>query len=131
MYIYQADVWCDSCGERIRADLRGAGKVPTYARPWDSDDWPDGGYPDDEATDCPQHCAAGDECLDPIDLTEWGLPADARMLGAATARIGALLGTGLTNYGVEGLRDMLEEPAPTEYQQALHRFWKDAFADYL
>ena len=28
MYIYQADTYCDSCGEAIRAELRAAGEAP-------------------------------------------------------------------------------------------------------
>ena len=133
MYIYAADTWCDSCGERIRAELLAEGSAPVdpsdeYS--YDSDDFPKGPFPLEE-TDGPNHCAAQGDCLEPVDLTEWGLAESDRLLGAESARIGALLSSGLTDYGVSYLREMLEEPEPTPYQRALYRFWQAAFSDEL
>jgi len=69
-YIYQADVWCDDCGEAIRARLTAEGKAPADPdNEWsyDSDDFPKRAG-NDEESDCPQHCAAGEKCLNAITL---------------------------------------------------------------
>lgn len=59
-YIYQADLICADCGEKVRKDLRATGKGPldeddeyTYA----SDEYPTGPFDDGGGeADCPQHC---------------------------------------------------------------------------
>lgn len=59
-YIYQAALYCEHCGEKIRQRLTAEGKAP--ANPddeytYDSDDFPKGPYPDGGGNaDCPQHC---------------------------------------------------------------------------
>ena len=61
-YIYQADVWCDACGEKIRAELTAEGKAPAdlyNGHTYDSDDFPKY-YNSDEESDSPQNCASGD-----------------------------------------------------------------------
>lgn len=69
MYIYQADVWCDSCAEKICAELRADGKPDTD----DSEDYPQGPYDENSSeADTPQHCAG---CLVFLEnpLTEDGV----------------------------------------------------------
>ena len=129
MYVYNADTYCDSCGDRIREELTAAGLAPKDAGDeysYDSDDFPK--YAAEEATDGPDHCAS-ENCLAAVDLREYGLASDAVMVGAETPTIGALLSDGLmdTSY----LREMLDEPARTPYQEALHRYWREIFADEL
>lgn len=65
MYIYQADVYCDDCGEKIRANLdsiramqhdRAFDKDDSSS--YDSDDYPKGPFNDSDEADSPQHCGA-------------------------------------------------------------------------
>ena len=69
-YIYQADLWCDDCGEAIRERLTAEGKAPDdpddeYS--YDSDNYPKS-CGDDEESDSPQHCAAREDCLKAEEL---------------------------------------------------------------
>jgi hypothetical protein len=90
--IYQADVWCDDCADAIRKRLQAEGNAPerTYdERSYDSDEYPKIAS-DDEESDCPQHCAAGADCFNAVELPS-GFKA------------GYLFGS-LTSDGVEYLR---------------------------
>ena len=65
-YIFQADVYCDDCGESIRKRLREQGKAPEdemdhYS--YDSGDYPKDADVEHEESDCPEHCAACHEML--------------------------------------------------------------------
>lgn len=65
-YIYQADVYCESCGAEIRASLKSQGKAPEdeldhYS--YDSDDYPKDADVEHEESDVPQHCAKCGEFL--------------------------------------------------------------------
>jgi hypothetical protein len=58
-YIYQADVYCDECGDNIRGKLHAQGKAPEDAMDYssyDSDDFPKGADIEHEESDTPQHC---------------------------------------------------------------------------
>jgi hypothetical protein len=59
-YIYQADIYCESCGKAIRAKLDAEGRTPANVsdeRTFDSDDYPKGPYSDGGGeSDIPQHC---------------------------------------------------------------------------
>lgn len=69
-YIYQADVWCDDCGRAICKRLKHEGKAPADPDDewsFDSDDYPKRAG-DDEETDTPQHCAAGEHCVNAVTL---------------------------------------------------------------
>lgn len=105
MRVYQADVWCDACGKAIEERLRAEGKAPEDTLDegsYDSDDYPKWGD-DDEESDCPQHCAAGAECLSPTIIN--GEP------------YGAIMGT-LTTEGREYVKDQhYLKPGPVT------RFW--------
>jgi len=68
-FIYCADVWCDDCGDAIRQRLTEEGKAPADPDDewsYDSDDFPKRADDDDEA-DTPQHCAAGEGCINAIE----------------------------------------------------------------
>ncbi len=74
-YIYQAALYCEACGEAIRArldlGLDGAPPLdPDDETSYDSDDYPKGPHAVDEA-DCPQHCDACHVFLE-NDLTDEG-----------------------------------------------------------
>ena len=91
--IYQADVWCDQCAELIRAEIRAEGNAPedeSDERSFDSDEFPKWASDDDES-DSPQHCAAGDECENAEDVPGFG-------------KVGQLLGQ-LTSDGVQYVID--------------------------
>ena len=75
--IWQADVWCDDCADSIRNRLWAeSDDGPTYSNraDWeesvgydDERSYDSGEYPkrcdDDEESDCPDHCAAGADCV--------------------------------------------------------------------
>ena len=75
-YIYQADIYCEDCGEKIREELNKSGKAPSDPSDeytYDSDEYPKGPYPDGGGeADCEQICGA---CNEPLDnpLTDYGL----------------------------------------------------------
>jgi len=69
-FIYCADIYCDDCGQSIRDHLIEEGSAPLDP----SDEWSyDSDYfpkyaDDDDASDCPQHCASGSTCVNAIEL---------------------------------------------------------------
>jgi hypothetical protein len=110
--IYQADVWCDDCADAIRADLRSKGcapEDPTDECSFDSDDYPKHAS-DDDAADSPQHCAAGEECFNAIELP-------------SGRKIGQLLG-GLTPDGVDYVRK-----TAVESDSEVSRLWVQHFTE--
>lgn len=131
MFIYQADTYCDSCGDSLIASLQAAKRLrdERIVDTGDSDDWPQSVFAGE--TDGPDHCARGVDCLEPLDLLDYGLKLSDPLYGAESTHIGALLSDGLTEYGVSYLREMLTEPHRTPYQRALYRYWREAFADEL
>ena len=60
-FIYAADIYCEDCGNAIRADFDKAGKRPadpSCETTYDSDQYPKGPYGDGGGeADTPQHCA--------------------------------------------------------------------------
>lgn len=133
MYVYGADTYCDSCGAEIAKCLDAEGHGPpdvddVYS--FDSDVYPK--FATEDATDSPDHCASDDECLEAISLSDYGLSLFPVLLGAETVKVGAILSDGLTNEGVDNLREMLGQwRDATYYQKALHTLWREAFADDL
>lgn len=92
-YIYQADVWCDKCGEKIRAELTAQGKAPgdpEDERSYDSGDFPKYYDAENEESDSPDNCASGDCAGDR----------------------GTFLQNQLTSDGYKYLKSMLDEDEP-------------------
>ena len=87
-YMYMSDLWCDSCVKDIKKCLDREEVEDTTG---DTDDYPQS-VNDDGESDCPQHCAAGEECL------------NAEVLPSGQ-KIGCLIGTNLTSDGMEYVRD--------------------------
>jgi len=60
VYIYQAALLCESCGNNVKAILQEKGLAPQNPNDeysYDSDDYPKGLYPDGGGeSDCPNHC---------------------------------------------------------------------------
>jgi len=127
MYVYNADTYCDSCGEAIRKSLAYLNIDADDEYSYDSDHYPKfvfGDYP----ADSPDHCASQKDCLEAIDLREYGLEDNPEILvGAESFKIGALLSDDLTAEGWDYLEDMLNENPRTPYQEALHTFWHETF----
>ena len=75
--IYQADIWCDDCAYAIKGRIWAESEdhpAPSNIEAWekgvgydDERNYDSAEYPkhcdDDEESDCPQHCAAGPDCL--------------------------------------------------------------------
>lgn len=65
-YIYQADVYCDTCGEEIRRAIDKTGQAPEEPedeRTYDSGEYPKGFLNEQEESDCPDNCAGCGEFL--------------------------------------------------------------------
>ncbi len=94
VYIYNADIYCEDCGEAIRQQLY---QDPSACVPinrddeesYDSDDFPKGPYPDGGGeADYPQHCGAGPEC---VNATRIGDIAMSKDVNAAARAVGAAI----------------------------------------
>lgn len=125
-FIYNADIFCDSCGKAIKASrkkqlLAGDGgktglteeefdAVYGDERNYDSDEYPKSAD-DDDATDCPQHCGSHENCL------------EAEVLPSGT-KIGKLIGTNLTSDGIEYVKEQVAEGGEVA------DFWREQF-DYI
>jgi len=116
-YIYQADVWCDDCGRAICKRLKREGKAPANpADEWsfDSDEYPKRAG-DDEEADTPQHCAAGEECINAIELPSGG-------------KVGLLFGE-LTRDGVEYVKEAIAEAQEGLGSKEVVDLWRQHYAD--
>lgn len=113
-YIYAADLWCYSCGREIRKRLRREGKAP--ADPHDENSYDSDEFPkfvgDAGEADCPQHCGAGEECLEAIELP-------------SGRKVGALLSTELTGDGVRYTQEAIAAGGEVA------ELWAEAFAACL
>lgn len=112
--IYAADIFCDSCGDDIRQRITTSGKAPK--NPEDETTYDSGEFPkcanDDDETDSPQHCGSGEDCLEAETLSDG-------------SKIGKLIGTNLTEEGVEYTREQIASGG------LVAEFWADQFGDYF
>ncbi len=68
VYMYQAALYCEACGEKIRAELIAKGEAPadpSDETSYDSDDYPKGPL-DEGESDPPSHC---DDCGEFLETT--------------------------------------------------------------
>lgn len=140
MYMYQATLFCDSCGEAIRKQLDEENKSPKDIEneySYDSDDYPKSCGTENE-NDSINHCDSNDKCLEAINLADYGLDKKAALVGMETRLIGCLLTSSLTSDGIEWLQNTIHEANcpncskdDTEYQKALYELWKNEFDCYL
>ena len=59
-YIYNADIYCEPCGNKIKRNLDAEGLAPLHLADefyWDSGDYPKGPY-DASESDTPDHCGS-------------------------------------------------------------------------
>lgn len=113
-FIYAADLWCNSCGRAICKRLRREAHAPADPHDeysYDSDEFPKYVADPGEA-DCPQHCGAGDDCLEAVELP-------------SGRKIGALLSPDLTGEGVRYVHEAIAEGGEVA------ALWAEEFAAYL
>ncbi len=122
-YIYQAEHWCDRCGQDIatrldnqRVDDTGD---PESVEPQDSDEYPQ--YFDETYTesDSPCHCGGHDTCLSAETLS------DGR-------KVGALVCSGLTDEGIEYVRGVILESLNTrtgEHSNPVAELWEGEYPE--
>jgi len=112
MFIYAAACYCDKCGRAIQQDvLKTLNKTAEDfedERTFDSDEYPKGPYDDEQESDSPEHCASGQDCLDPT------------IIGDQVC--GYFFGNNLTTYGVENLQEMHKNQT-----SEITKFWMDYY----
>jgi len=100
VYIYNADIYCEDCGEAIREQITRGGFAPADPddeSSYDSDEFPKGPCPDGGGeADYPQHCGEGPDCLNAIEFDDGH-------------KVGALLENELTTDGIDYVRDAVRE----------------------
>lgn len=110
-YIYQSELWCDSCGQAIRERITAEGHAPENPddeTSYDSDEFPKYASTDGE-TDSPSHCGSGNECLEAIELSDG-------------TKVGALISENLTTDGADYVRQAVKEGGLVAVE-----VWKPAF----
>jgi len=97
VYIFSADVYCESCGEDIKAQIDAERAHNPQENPIidDSDTYPQP-HCGENCHDCPNHCGGQNECLEYIPIED-------------RTRIGALLTDSLTPDGVAYVTDTHRE----------------------
>jgi hypothetical protein len=105
-YIYQADVWCDKCGEHIKAELARNGTVPDDPEDessYDSDEYPKSYDAENGEADSPQNCADG-RCGGFANGHGYGTFLQNRLTGEGYRYLKGILdehGAGLPEYAQE------------------------------
>lgn len=122
VYIYQADIWCEDCGEQIRSDIIEKGQAPENPDDegeYDSDEFPKGPYPDGGGeSDSFQHCAAQQGCLNAMDI-------------GGGHKVGVFLGNDLTSEGTHYTCELLQEYlAGHGGTEAVLDLWANELRDY-
>ncbi len=107
IYMYQAALYCEDCGKRLRADLDKQGKNPADPTTYDSDDYPKECLAGE--SDSVSFCEGGEHCADAIEL-------------AGGRKIGCWLQEDLTDEGVKSLRASL---ARKDLDPALRSTYED------
>ena len=114
LYSYQAALYCEACGERIRAELTAQGKAPPdpdAEDTYDSGDFPKSAIAGE--SDTISFCDAGEDCANPFTLSNGH-------------KVGQYLDQDLTTEGVESLKSALAEPKLDSELASLYREIADA-----
>ena len=112
-YMYQADLWCVACGEKIKSQLLREGKYPDDPddeSSYDSDEFPKWFMECGEA-DSPRHCSSWERCVNVHRLSDG-------------TRVGCWLENELTPDGVEYVREAIRTGG------ALAEFWLECYRDW-
>ena len=116
IYVFQAALVCEDCGDAIIEELEAAGKKDTG----DSDDWPQGPHSDGGGeADSPQHCDSGAKCVNAVQVPG----------GVA---IGCPLGNPLTSDGEKYVFETVADDvlAKSDHKRAVGRLWRHIY-DYV
>jgi len=108
-FMFQAELFCDSCGQAIRNRLTRQRRSPTDPdddSTFDSDDFPKDVVASE--SDYPHHCGAGDDCLEAVELP-------------SGRKVGALLSDVLTSDGLDYLEGAIADGGEVV------EFWEEAF----
>lgn len=100
-YMYAADLWCDSCGEAINRLASSQSDNPDVERAEYVGE-------DTGESDSPCHCGSHEDCLEAETLP-------------SGRKIGALLSTSLTSYGIEYVKEAVADGGEVS------EFWRQAF----
>jgi hypothetical protein len=94
LYMYQASLYCEDCGKKLRADLDKQGKTPADPdeRTYDSDEYP-------------KECLAGES--DSVSFCEGGADCEDAITLKSGHKIGCWLEEDLTDEGVKSLQAAL------------------------
>lgn len=115
-YIYNADIYCEQCGERIKARLDAEGhtpKNPDDERTFDSSEYPKGPFSDGGGeADTPQHCGEGEKCLNALVLSDG-------------TKVGCMLENDLTQAGAEYVKEYLRDDPDSEVVQLWANFYRE------
>lgn len=120
-FIYNADIYCDDCGQKICDELKAANKAPADTSNeslWDSDDYPK--YAEPEATDTPQHCGCGSKCIN-----RFRVGAKGNIVKTGGTLVGDLITEELTSYGVQYVVEANDRGNP------LARYWANVFDEQI
>ena len=100
IYVYNADIYCEDCGDAIRDRIRDEGLHPADPddeSTYDSDEFPKGPFPDGGGeADSPQHCGSGEGCLNAFWISQG-------------RKVGAFLENPLTSWGKEYVREAIQK----------------------
>lgn len=114
VYVYDANIYCEDCGDTIRREIEEEGHAPDDLydeHSYDSNEYPTP-YPDGGGvSDTPEHCGGGGDCVNAIELSN-GM------------RIGAWLENKLTAEGVGYVQDAIREGGEVA------ELWAEFYADY-
>lgn len=112
MYIFDAECYCDECGEAIKKRiLKELNKKPSdFAdeRNFDSSEFPKGPSDDEAESDCPEHCASQEDCLNPTEI-------EGELYGH-------FFENNLTDAGVQYIKEADDGPVV--------RFWKEYYSQF-
>ena len=112
VYIYDADIYCEECGEAIRQGLISGGFGLDDDGYCIADAYPKGPYPDGGGeADRPQHCRAGGNCLNALELSDG-------------CKVGAWLKNELTANGVEYVKEAIQGGG------VIAKLWAKFYVDY-
>jgi len=119
--IYQADVYCAGCTEKIKKELRS--KTPEDLddeSSFDSDDYPKVADLEKEESDSPQHCGSHERCVNAIKLP-------------CGSKIGAWLGGSLTGEGIEMVCDSIwtDLVSTSDHARQVGRLWRHLYSDQI
>src|SRR5262245_39730866 len=106
VYMYQADLYCEECGEGLKERIWGAHDLqillgedfdPNDETTWDSDEYPKGPYLEGGGeSDSPCHCGSHGDCCNAITLENG-------------SKVGAFLENPLTTHGLDYVQNAIQE----------------------